>query len=45
MYAPKQIRYCGIECLGAYYQMPENHYMWKCKCKVPDAKESKKYYC
>ncbi len=29
--------FVGIECLGAYYQMPENHYMWKGKCKVPDA--------
>ena len=29
--------FVGKECLGAYYQMTENDYMWKGKCKVLDS--------
>ena len=26
----------GVKCIGAYFSLPESHFMWKGKCNVPD---------
>ena len=29
--------FVGVKCIGAYFGMPESHFMWKGKCNVPDS--------
>ena len=29
--------FVGVRCVGAYFSLPESHFMWKGKCNIPDA--------